>query len=75
LAGAEGTAQASLTIGTDGRVVSCTITRSTGNSALDSATCNVLRRRARFTPARDSNGNPVTDTQPTPPITWRLVDQ
>jgi len=74
-AGAEGTAQASLTIGTDGRVVSCTITRSTGNSALDSATCNVLRRRARFTPARDSNGNPVTDTQPTPPITWRLVDQ
>jgi protein TonB len=74
-AGAEGTAQASLTVGTDGRVVSCNITRSTGNSALDSATCNVLRRRARFTPARDSNGNAVTDTVPTPPITWRLVDQ
>jgi protein TonB len=74
-AGAEGTAQASLTVGPDGRVISCNITRSTGNGALDSATCNVLRRRARFTPARDSSGNAVTDQVATPPITWRLVDQ
>lgn len=71
-AGAEGTAQASLTIGTDGRVVSCNLTRSTGNSALDAATCNILRRRAKFTPARDSNGNPTTDTVTTPPIRWQL---
>jgi protein TonB len=71
-AGAEGTAQAQLTIGTDGRVVSCNLTRSTGNSALDSATCNILRRRAKFTPARDSNGNATTDTVTTPPIVWRL---
>src|SRR3954454_14818138 len=33
-AGAEGTAQAQLTIGPDGRVVGCNLTRSTGNSAL-----------------------------------------
>jgi protein TonB len=74
-AGAEGTAQASLTVGPDGRVASCNITRSTGNSALDSATCNVLRRRARFTPAHDASGNAVTDTYQTPPIKWQLVDQ
>jgi len=71
-AGAEGTARATLTIGTDGRVVACNITQSSGNSSLDSATCNILRRRAKFTPARDSNGNAVTDTIATPPITWRL---
>jgi len=71
-AGAEGTAQAELTVGPDGRVVGCNLTRSTGNSALDSATCNILRRRAKFTPARDSNGNATTDTVQTPPITWRL---
>jgi protein TonB len=71
-AGAEGTAQAELTIGPDGRVVGCNLTRSTGNSSLDSATCNILRRRAKFTPARDSNGNPTTDTVSTPPIVWRL---
>ena len=71
-AGAEGTAQATLTIGADGRVVGCNLTRSTGNGALDAATCSILRRRAKFTPARDSNGNPTTDTVTTPPITWRL---
>jgi protein TonB len=69
---AQGTAQATLTIGPDGRVVGCNLIRSTGNGALDSATCNILRRRAKFTPARDSNGNPTSDTITTPPITWRL---
>jgi protein TonB len=71
-AGAEGTSQAEITIGTDGRVVGCNIIRSSGNSALDQTTCNILRRRAKFTPARDSNGNPTTDSITTPPITWRL---
>jgi protein TonB len=71
-AGAEGTAQAQLTIGPDGRVVGCNLTRSTGNSSLDSATCNIVRRRAKFTPARDSNGQATTDTVTTPPIVWRL---
>ena len=70
--GAEGTAQAQLTIGPDGRVQGCNLVRSTGNGALDSATCNILRRRAKFTPAKDSNGQPTTDTYTTPPITWRL---
>jgi protein TonB len=71
-AGAEGTAQAELTVGPDGRVVGCNLIRSTGNSSLDSATCNILRRRAKFTPARDSNGQATTDTVTTPPIVWRL---
>jgi periplasmic protein TonB len=71
-AGAEGSAQAQLTIGTDGRVVGCSLLRSTGNGALDSATCNILRRRAKFTPARDSSGRPTTDTYTTPTIVWRL---
>lgn len=70
--GAEGTAQATLSISPDGRVVGCNLIRSTGNSSLDSATCNILRRRAKFTPARDSNGNATSDTITTPPISWRL---
>jgi protein TonB len=71
-AGAEGTARATLTISATGQVVGCDITQSTGNRALDSATCSILRRRAKFTPARDSNGNPTTDTVQTPSIVWRL---
>jgi protein TonB len=69
---AQGTAQATLTISPTGQVVGCNLIRSTGNGALDSATCNILRRRAKFTPARDSNGNATTDTVTTPPIVWRL---
>jgi periplasmic protein TonB len=71
-AGAEGTAQAQLTIGPDGRVQACNLIRSTGNGALDSATCNILRRRAKFVPAKDSNGNPTSDSYTTPPIRWQL---
>jgi protein TonB len=71
-AGAEGTAQAQLTIGPDGRVEACNLIRSTGNSSLDSQTCNILRRRAKFSPAKDSNGNATSDTVTTPPIVWRL---
>jgi protein TonB len=69
---AQGTAQATLTISPTGQVVGCNLIKSTGNGALDSATCNILRRRAKFTPARDSNGNATTDTITTPPIVWRL---
>jgi protein TonB len=71
-AGAQGTAQARLTIGSDGRVVGCDLIRSTGNGALDSTTCNILRRRVKFTPAKDSSGSATTDTYTTPPITWQL---
>jgi len=74
-AGAQGTAQAQLTIGPDGRVVGCSLVRSTGNGALDAATCNILRRRAKFTPAHDSSGSATTDTYTTPPITWRLAEE
>src|SRR5438552_6090505 len=69
-AGVGGTAQAELTIDASGRVVGCNLIRCTGNGALDSATCNILRRRAKFTPARDSNGNATSDTLRTPPIVW-----
>ena len=70
--GAEGSVVATLSIGTDGRVTGCNVTRSSGNSSLDSATCSILRRRAKFTPARDENGNPTTGNYTTPTITWRL---
>ena len=72
--GAEGTVRASLTIGPDGRVTGCSVTQGSGNSSLDSATCSILRRRAKFTPARDSNGNATSDTIQTPPIRWQLAE-
>ncbi|WP_322597070.1 energy transducer TonB [Sphingomicrobium arenosum] len=68
----EGSARARLTIGTNGRVEGCQIVQSTGSSSLDDATCKVLTRRARFTPATDSTGAKVVDTYTTPTIQWRI---
>lgn len=60
--GLEGAAGFTLDIDANGRVTNCTITRSTGHSQLDNATCELLRERAGFTPARDRSGNPVAGT-------------
>lgn len=67
----EGTTGFRLTVGANGRVTNCSITSSSGSSALDNATCRLMRSRARFTPARDQYGNPTTDTV-TARIAWRI---
>ena len=57
-----GTTGFRLEIGTDGKATSCSITKSSGFSALDDATCKVVSRRARFKPAKDASGTPIGDT-------------
>jgi protein TonB len=58
----QGTTRFLLQVSAEGRVTGCTVTRSSGSSALDSTACRLMRARARFTPARDSSGNPTTDS-------------
>lgn len=70
-----GSARARLAIGTDGKVTGCSIVQSTGSSALDQATCRILKDRARFTPAKDASGRLTSDSYLTPTISWQLVDQ
>ncbi len=70
-AGESGATGFRLDVGTNGRVSACTVTSSSGSSALDSTTCRLLRSRARFTPATDSTGAATTDTV-TGRIVWRL---
>lgn len=48
-----------LDVSPDGRVYGCMIGHSSGSAALDSATCTIMLRRARFTPAIDSQGMPA----------------
>jgi protein TonB len=67
-----GSTTVSLQIGTNGRITGCSVISSSGNRSLDEASCRVIQSRARFTPAKDSNGNPTTDTK-TQTITWRLA--
>jgi len=61
-AGEQGRVGFRLAVGADGRVAACEILRSSGSTALDSATCRIMRSRARFTPARSSNGFPMAST-------------
>jgi len=56
-----GTTGFRVTVGTDGRVVDCTITSSSGSPDLDDATCKNVTRRARFKPALE-DGQPVQST-------------
>lgn len=63
-----------LQVGSDGRVTGCSILSSSGSSALDAATCRIMRARPRFEPARDAGGRPVPD-EITSRIAWRLPTQ
>ncbi len=70
-AGEQGTTEVGLTIASDGRVAKCQVLKSSGSAALDDATCTIYQARARFTPARDSNGRPATDYTTTR-VRWAL---
>lgn len=59
----QGTTAVTLSIGANGRVSGCRVTSGSGSASLDSTTCSVLSRRARFTPAKDQNGQPIGDSQ------------
>jgi protein TonB len=69
--GEQGTVAFALEVGPDGRVGGCAITRSSGSAALDSATCRIMRARARFTPAMDSTGSAV-GSRIEQQVTWSL---
>ena len=69
----QGTTRFRLAVGPDGRVKDCTVTSSSGSSALDATTCKLMKQRARFTPARDSAGQSTSDTVASA-IRWVLPD-
>jgi periplasmic protein TonB len=69
----QGTTRFRLGVGPDGKVTDCTVTASSGSSALDSTTCKLMRQRAKFTPARDSDGKLTSDSV-TSAIRWVLPE-
>lgn len=59
--GQSGRVQFVLLVGEDGRIADCTVIATSGVAALDATSCVLLRERARFTPARGSDGRPARD--------------
>lgn len=68
-----GVAKFRLSVDRNGRASNCQILSSTGHAVLDTATCQLTQRRARFTAARDANGDRVAGTY-TASIRWELPD-
>jgi len=68
-----GTAGFEVKVGTNGRAQSCLITRSSGHDALDKATCDLISKRARFEPAKNSQGEKVGGTY-TSSVRWQLPE-
>ena len=69
--GASGTAEVMVTVGVDGRARDCRVLQSAGHPALDSTTCAIVVRRARFEPAREASGKAVEAPFFTR-ISWRM---
>lgn len=67
----EGTVGVSVTVGANGRVSGCRVTRSSGSSVLDDAACKGMQRYARFNEALDDAGNPTSGSYSTA-IVYRL---
>lgn len=71
-AGQEGKAQYLLLIDQKGGVAGCHVLIPSGVPVLDAMGCQVIRTRAKFTPAVDRDGNPIRSTVTTPPVSWAL---
>ena len=69
--GIKGVVAISVQVGADGRVQGCAVTKSSGNSQLDDATCRLYARRAHFQPALDAEGRPVASVH-ADRIRWEL---
>jgi protein TonB len=69
--GTEGTVGVSVTVNGEGRVSACSVTASSGSSILDQAACDGMQRYARFDPALNAAGNPVSASWSTR-IVYRL---
>jgi TonB family protein len=57
----------------NGNARECGITRSSGHEMLDKATCDIVRARAHFEPARDKHGKAVAGRYSTSTV-WLLDD-
>jgi protein TonB len=60
-AGIGGRVGIAFTVGVNGRVTRCAVTRSSGVPELDVLTCRLIQQRFVFRPATDRYGRPVSD--------------
>lgn len=55
-----------------GAVAGCDVLTPSGVPALDAMGCEVIKEKAKFSPAMDSHGKGVRSVVTTPAVTWRV---
>jgi hypothetical protein len=68
----EGRSRFLVLIAPTGDVAGCDGLVPSGDPALDGMGCQIIRQRAKFSPARDKSGKPVRSAVTTPAISWML---
>lgn len=71
-AGTEGRVSVLLTVSPAGRATGCEVVSTSGDSALDAATCRLALRNGRFEPGRGTDGSKVATRLRLPPVVWRI---
>jgi TonB family protein len=71
LEGVTGTTRFDMTVGADGRAISCSVTTSSGHAPLDNAACKAFLKRARFSPAKDEQGRAIAGRYKGA-VTWKV---
>ncbi|MFN2100097.1 energy transducer TonB [Altererythrobacter sp. MF3-039] len=71
--GEEGITRFRLSVSANGTIESCTVTRSSGVTLLDQATCRYVSKRAKFHPGRDSSDKPVAGHYDSS-VSWVIPD-
>ena len=69
----EGVVRFVLGISPEGGVTDCTVQESSGDAGLDSITCELLRARAKFSPAADAAGKPTPGTWKSA-VRWQIPE-
>ena len=67
----EGTSYYKVTVGADGRAKTCTITQSSGSDDLDQESCRMVIARARWTPEKNAEGEPI-ETEYSGKVRWAI---
>lgn len=68
----QGTVAISLIVDPSGKAVKCDVIGSSGFTLLDSGTCELALKRARFHPARAASGEAVPGTYVIPGVHWYM---
>lgn len=69
----QGTVGIRLHVNAAGEVSDCVVEKSSGFAILDRTTCDLVRRRAKFEPARDRDGGPIA-SETGSQITWQIAE-